>query len=700
MNHDKIRPRHLERIAFVYLRQSSPGQVKRNTEGRERQLRMQDRAQELGWPAAQVRLLGDPGQSGSSLHGRSDYVIMLEAVIADQAGLICARELSRLARDNQDWSALLRICRYKNVLLADEHRVYDVADPQDRVMLGIHGTFNEYELSMITDRMQQSLRQKAERGEQYDAFPPGYVCRQGTIYEKHPDERVQRAIEKIFEDFESLPSVLKLQEHLLREGFLLPVVAHGKDWRDVEWVGPGYARLLQMLRNPAYAGIYTRGRKKTVPQMDDQGHVTKRRCPVPREEWDVFLEGHHEPYISQSTWQRNMEKIASNAQRRGALTRRAVQSGTSLLTGLLRCHRCGRKLYTQYSSAGRRRYECRGGAKQRQPLGSRYCLRFAESHLDERLSELILQVLRPAGIEASIRAAEHLMADHQRQRQAIADRVQACREAEARAAREYKATDSTYATVRRKLGQEWEASLLAVQREEQRLSKFDQDRPLPLMSQQRAELERLGANLRRVWNHPGTSNVLKKQIVRTLIEEIVVDVEEARDEVVLWIHWVGGHHTQWHEPQQGPRGRLPVRDLKAMVTTLRKALADKAIAATLNREQIRTARGDTWTSRRVKDFRREHQIPSFSEHEKATHGWLTQSEAATRLGISPMSMTRLVQAGLVPAEQPHPHLPSIIQDKALSAPEVQRAVDDLKSSRNRPLPQDPMQLSLFTTTKS
>jgi DNA invertase Pin-like site-specific DNA recombinase len=209
MNREAIHPWHLERLAFVYLRQSSPTQVKRNVEGKERQRRMRQHVLELGWPEHQVCMLaGDTGNSGGSLHGRDDYQRMLEAVVAQHARLICACELSRLVRDNQDWNQLVRVCRYKGVLLADEHRIYDPTSSQDRVLLGIQGAFSEYELAMITERMQASRVQKAVRGELYEAFPPGYISRHASVYEKHPDVRVQRAVEKVFHEFEHCPSGL------------------------------------------------------------------------------------------------------------------------------------------------------------------------------------------------------------------------------------------------------------------------------------------------------------------------------------------------------------------------------------------------------------------------------------------------------------------------------------------------------------
>ena len=202
MTHPLIKPRHLERSAYVYLRQSSPGQVRKNREGRQRQEAMVEHVAGLGWPQSRIVLLDqDSGRSGSSQHGREDLHRLLEAIVTGKAGLVAARELSRLVRDNQDWSRLVRLCRFEDVLLADEHRLYNPADPQDRMVLGIQGAFNEFELSMIVDRMHQCLRQKAERGEQYDALPPGYICRHPPLCEKHPDPRVQRAVEKVLHDF-------------------------------------------------------------------------------------------------------------------------------------------------------------------------------------------------------------------------------------------------------------------------------------------------------------------------------------------------------------------------------------------------------------------------------------------------------------------------------------------------------------------
>lgn len=699
MTHPAISRWHLERIAFVYLRQSSPQQVKKNLEGAERQRRMKARVKELGWPLPQIQMLGgDTSKSGSSLHGRDDYQTMLQAVMSQEAGLICARELSRLVRDNQDWNQLVRLCRYQGVLLADEHRVYDPADPQDRVMLGIQGAFNEYELSLICDRMQRSREQKAQRGELYEAFPAGYICRQAPVYEKHPDPRVQRAVQKVFDEFAHVPSVLQLYRRLLQEGFQLGIVPHGKDWRDVDWVTPSYSQILEMLRHPAYAGIYVRGRRKTVTILDEDGHPQKKRQRLPRDEWKIFQEDHHEPYISKATWERNMEKIAENANLAPTFGKRSPQNGNGLMVGLLRCRRCGHKLHANYRATGVS-YVCRGGAAQRDARGAS-CFSFRGRSIEERLGELILEVVEPAGVAAATQAAERLAALQVQERQLILDRLEASREVEARAAREYKKTDMTYTAVRQRLAQEWEHALLAVQKEEDQLSRFDESHTgLPTAAQQQA-LKELGQNVRRIWFHPKASWALKKQIVRTVIDEIIVDLEKPKNEVVLMIHWAGGHHTELRVPKRWRKRQGPLNDLKAIMRTLRKVMSDESMAQVLNREKLCQESGKTWTSDAVSEFRRRHRIPAFCAQTKQDQGWLTQAEAATRLDISPMSMTRLVKSGIIPAEQPRRGLPTVIQQDGLNLDRVKRAVSQLKTSNNRPLSDDLNQFKLFETRDS
>jgi hypothetical protein len=561
------------------------------------------------------------------------------------------------------------------------------------MVLGIHGAFNEFELSVILDRMHDSLRQKADRGEQYDALPPGYICRHPPMCEKHPDPRVQRAVVKVLQDFDRFSSARQLYLHLLGELFKLPVVMHGRDWREVEWITPSYGQILDLVRNPIYAGLYVRGRTKTIVILDGDGHKQTKRRRVPRPEWDVFLEDHHEAYITREAWERNVEKIDANANVRGPLAKGAVGRGCSLMAGLLRCRRCGYRLRAQYSSNGVR-YVCSGGERQRM-RGAPRCLSFSGTRLESLLAEEILEVVGPAGIEAAERATQRLAMRHQEQRQLLVDRLQVAVEAEHRAAREYKQTDATYTAVRQALGAEWETALGRVAAEQSRLREFDERQPTLPTPAQREELARLGEDVRRLWNHPSASGSLKQQLARLLIVEIVADVDEKRDEVLLVIHWCGGHHTELRHARSLRRGSLKSDQLKAIIETQRKVLSDPAIAAVLNRERIRGADGRTWTGQRVERYRRRAGIAGFDARLKESSGWLTQAEAATWLKISPMSVHRLVDCGILPAERPDRGLPMVIRTDDLQDEELNRAVAALRAGHSRPLPDDPRQAKLF-----
>jgi len=694
MTHTLIKPRHLERSAYVYVRQSSPGQVRNNREGRLLQEAMVEHVAGFGWPRSQIILLdADTAKSGRSQHGRSDFHKLLEAIVTGKAGLVAARDLARLVRDNQDWSHVVRLCRFEGVLLADHHRLYNPADAQDRMVLGIQGAFNEFEVSVIAERAQETLRQKAARGEQYDALPPGYICRHPPLCEKHPDPRVQRAVEKVLHDFERFSSARQLYLHLLDEMFQLPVVMHGRDWRDIDWITPSYGQILDLVRNPTYAGMYVRGRTKTIVLLDVGGHTQTKRQRVPRDAWDVVLENHHDAYITRQSWERNVEKIEANANVRGPLAKGAVGRGCSVMAGLLRCRRCGHRLQARYCGSGVR-YVCFGGDRQRM-RGAARCLAFLGAKLESLLTEEILEVVGPAGIEAAERATQQLALRHHEQRQLLVDRLEAAVEAERRAAREYKQTDATYVAVRQALGAEWETALARVAAEQSRLNEFDQRQPILPTPAQREQLARLAEDVRRLWNHPSASGDLKQQLARVLIVEIVADIDENRGEVVLLIHWSGGHHTELRDGCVNRRGQLPSSQLKAIIETLRKVLGDAPIAAALNRARIRPPDGGTWTGKRVRDYRQRGGIAGFDAKLKETAGWLTQAEAATQLQISPMSVHRLVNSGILPAERPNRGLPMVICTSNLHNEELQRAVSALKAGHRRPLPDDPRQGRFF-----
>jgi len=694
---DKIQPHHRKRRALVYVRQSTEAQVRTNTESLRRQRALKARAVALGWAPSQVELIEDDlGLSGASCGERGGFRRLLESVRVGEVGLILAVEASRLARNSLDWQRLMQYCAFTGVLLGDEERLYDPSDPNDGVVLGVQGTLAEYEWFMLRGRMDKGFRQKAGRGELFCAVSPGYVYVRSRGLVKHPNQRVRRAIEKVFLDFETCPSVYELYRRLCREGFLLPAPARGGEPDQIDWVEPHYHRLTRMLKNPVYAGIYAFGQTRTEKELQADGQVRKRRRRVESAAWDVVIEDCVPAYIPRQQYEHNREKIAMNASHSGNRVQTAAQKGPGLAVGLLRCRRCGHKLGVRYGSGGGIRYYCRQGLPQRgEPTGR--CFSFLANALESQLVESILYAVSPAGVEAADAAARQMRQERESRRQRLADAVEERRYDAELTRRRLDHVDPDRRLVFDTLTEEWEAALRALEEEQDRLNAFDRNPPETPTAEQRRELAQLGQDLERAWFHPRADMTLKKEIVRTLVEEIVADVDEASDEIVWLVHWAGGRHTELRCPRSTRPVRSRPEELQSVIDTLRKLHDDAGIARVLNRAGVKTERQENWTARRVRGFRQRHEIPAYSITQRRARDWMSQQEAATYLEVSPMSVHRLITRHILPAEY-HPGFPSVICRDDLELKAVKKAVQAMKRHGNSPLPENSKVLSLFPTT--
>jgi DNA invertase Pin-like site-specific DNA recombinase len=690
---EKIRPEHHQRLAMVYIRQSSPGQVRNHRESYRIQKGLVKRAGELGWPAERIRVVeGDQAESASIPGTRPDYEEVLRLVQDKQVGIVFGMDVSRLARNNLDWCLLTHWCAWHGVLMGDQTQVWDPALPQDGLVLGIQGVLAVHELHTLRQRLQGGLEEKASRGELYHGrVARGFVVVEGKHLRKHPDRRVQKAIDRVFDKVKTCGSVGQLVAWLWDNDYQLPRAASG-DGMQVEWVEADYLRVLDMLQNPKYAGIYVYPRYKTETSVLPDGTVKKRVRRTRPEEWKVVLPDHHPAYLSVEEYEANQRKIAMNAPSCAAHSGGAPHKGPSLLSGIVECHRCERKLHVHYGEPGRVTYSCRKGRRQRD-RGTRGCFHFAGEELERQLSEQILAAVSPAGVAAAELAAQRLYAQREERRGHLVDALAHLRYEADLARRRFDNVDPANRLVFDTLAMELEGALQAVQEQEGKLAEFDREEPVRPTAEERDKLNQLGRRLEQVWYHPQSDGGLKKQIVRLLIEHVYADVDEEHEEAVLWVKWFGGHHTELRAPQRRRGVRIKV-DLPSIVGTLRKVCDDEAIARVLNRARIETERGTTWTTRRVTLFRNRHSILTFSSDEKASAGWLTQQEAATKLEISPMSLHRLIDRGILKAEGIR-ELPRVIQCQDLDKEEVRTAVAHIKSHGNSPLPENPKQLSLF-----
>ena len=691
---EKIQQQHQGRLAIVYIRQSSPGQVKNHPESYRVQKGLARRAEQLGWPSKKVRVIqGDLGTTASLPGHRGDFNELLQMVQDQQVGIVFGQDASRLARNSIDWSLLTHWCALHGALIADQNQVLDPALPQDALVLGIQGALAVHELHTIRRRLEGALHEKASRGELQHGVPRGYVVVDGKHLKKHPDRRVQQAVERVFEKFKTASSVSCLLAWLWEHDYKLPRADVAGDGMQFEMVQAGYSCLLDMLQNPKYAGVYVYPRYCHEKTTAADGTVkTKRRRTRP-DEWTVRLEDHHPAYITLAEYEANQEKIAMNAQRFAPASRGAANRGAALLGGLIECRRCHHVMQVSYNSQGKVTYYCQRGQRQRE-RGEPGCIRFAGEELERQLSEQILYAVGPAGVEAACLACERLAEERTSRRSLLSDELTQLRYEADLARRRFDNVDPANRLVLDTLAAELEAALQAVAQRESRLSCFDREEPPRPTSAEAAELSRLGGRLEEVWYADEADGRLKQQIVRLLLENVLADVDESTDESILWLHWSGGHHTELRASRVRRRVRKSDVDLSAVIEALRKISDDEAISRSLNRAGIRTERGEHWTAGRVQCYRERHQIANYDAALRASSGWLTASEAATKLGISPMSVNRLIQGGVIRSEGVS-RLPQVISASELSRKEVESAVQQIKSHGNSPLPKNPKQQTLF-----
>jgi len=690
---EKIRPEHLARPALIYVRQSTVDQVRHNAESRRRQYGLADHARALGWTHVVV-IDDDLGKSGASAAGRPGFQRLVAEVSLGRAGAVVGLEVSRLARNNRDWYQLLDLCALMNTLIVDADGVYDPRQLNDRLLLGLKGTMSEAELGWIRQRAHEGLLAKARRGELFLMMPVGYILTRDGCVEKHPDQRVQDALGVIFEKFAELGSVRQLLLWFRHEQLSLPAIAREHAWGErVVWRLPLYSRLIGIIQNPFYAGAYAFGRTETRTRIVDGVPHLSHGHRRERHRWIALLRDHHEPYIPWETYERNQQLIADNAQRRGTMARGAIRRGHSLLTGLLRCGHCGRRMHISYSGdrAQIPRYSCLGAAI---TFGGPRCISFGGRRVDEAIAREIVRVLRPAALEAALATAERGAEESNAIHRAVELELREARYQADRAQRQYDAVEPENRLVAETLERRWNEALERARQVEARLQALAAEPRVT--APDRATVLALAERFPATWDDPATDVRTKKRCVRLLIHEIVARLPEERV-TELVIHWKGGKHTPLRIPRNssGQHGRCTSRDVVETVRDLAHSLPDAEIARVLNRLGYRTGAGNTWTQTRVKGLRHNHDIPIFDRTALAEDGGLvTIAEAARRLGVSHPIVRRMIKTGILPATQPVPFAPWAIQPEHLMAEVVQRAAATIQHGGTLPPNTSETQLTL------
>jgi DNA invertase Pin-like site-specific DNA recombinase len=672
---DKISASHRSRDAYVYVRQSTPTQMVQHTESLARQYELRERAVTLGWPAHQVVVIdADLGRSGAQTDGRTGFKELVADVGLGKVGIVLGIEVSRLARNNADWYQLLDLCAITDTLIADADGVYHPADFNDRLVLGLKGTMSEAELHLIKSRLTAGLKHKAAKGELRQGLPVGLDYDEDDQVVLTPDEAVREAIATVFRRFDELGSARQVLIGLHEDGVLLPRRRNGA--RRITWAPASYPAVHDLLTNPAYAGAFVFGRTRTEKRVTPaSGAVHSRVRLLPREQWEVLIPDHHPGYISWETYEANTARLRGNWRRPRDLAGGAVREGRALLQGLLRCGRCGRIMATGYSGTTGNcpRYVC-ARAKQLY-AGEQVCQSIGGIRLENTILDQMFDVLQPAALTATAQALAEADANYRRDLAVFELAVERARYEADRALRQFDNVEPENRLVARTLEKNLEAKLAAVRAAENDLAAQRARRPVALTDQELAWIATAGADIRAIFDAPTTTVRERKQLIRAVIAEIGLTVQQQRRIADLRIVWQGGAVTEVAMPMNRPGGRVRVtnEDTIALVRRLAQHYDDRTIAAILAKQKRRTATGLPFTRARVAILRAGHNIPAYQPPAEPDVGALdedvavvTITEAEKTLGVCKVTLYRWIRNGFITAEQITPGAPWRIRiDQAL-----------------------------------
>lgn len=583
LSSSKISQDHLQRLAIVYVRQSSHQQVMENRESTARQYALAEYAQLLGWAADRVIVIDeDQGQSGRHAENRSGFQRVLAEVTMEHVGIVLGLEMSRLARSSKDWHHLFELCGIFGTLLADQEGIYEANDPNDRLILGLKGIMSEMELQTMRNRLDRGRMNKAQRGEMFHGVPMGYVILPSGQVEFDPDEQARNVVRLMFSKFEELGSLYGVFHWLLRNDILMPMrIRTGAKKAQLDWRRPSIVTLSQLMRHPIYAGAYVYGRRPADPKhrhVPGKGH----RPWVPMDQWKVLLKDRLPAYITWDQYTKNRKRIEQN--RNGNESKGVPRKGSALLPGIIVCGNCGRHMQPSYHQHGVAQYAC----NRRYLEGTEpHCVGMAAKEIDELVAQQVLRAVEPAAVELSVKAQGDVENERKRLDTQWQQKRQRAKYDSDLAERRYTAVDPDNRLVAASLEKSWEESLLTLRQLDEDYMRFQRDKPLQLSDEERARIDEVASAIPVLWNAERTTNADRKQIIRCVVERVVIHVRCDTEFVDATIRWAGGYESQY-EIIRAVATYAQLRDfdqLMSRVVELREAgHVAKEIADTLNAE--------------------------------------------------------------------------------------------------------------------
>ena len=648
----RVTAAHRQRRAYIYVRQSTPGQVANHVESTQRQYGLADRAAALGWTPELIDVVDDDqGLSGSSADERSGFGKIAYDVAHGKAGAIFALEVSRLARSSQDWQRLLALCAVAEVLVIDESSVYDPGQHDDKLLLDIKGAMSEQELHWLSLRLAGGRLNKARRGEAFVMPTTGYVWG-GRGLELDPDESVRKAVCAVFERFSIEPSARAVLRWAERSGFRMPT----RDRRtgELRWTTLGSSRLHDMLHNPTYAGVYVYGRRPFRQALVD-GEIRRVRVRLEeRAQWPVAIDDAHPGYITWEAFMDNEDKLRNNRSSTGSETMGAPQQGRALLAGLLLCGRCGRRMgphyYSTNHSTSKWLYTCYADEG--------ICWSVSGLSIDTAVEELFLGTMVPSEIELSLAVQQEAEQQATSIDQAWRARLEQVRYEARLAERRYKAVDPDNRVVARTLEGDWELRLRDLASVEREYEEARNRHKVELTTQDQQRIRELAGDLPRVWRSSTTSMADRKAMLRLAIEAIGVHpVDVPKRATRLQVQWHGGAVSEVLVPRKKP-GTYHKTSAGVLARVRELAAAgehDEDIAARLNEEGIRTGTGLEWDLEIVRCLRSRMRIKRVAADRprlpplpaKDAEGRYSVPGAAAHFGVSHGVVYRWIKLGRV-----------------------------------------------------
>jgi DNA invertase Pin-like site-specific DNA recombinase len=594
----KVHPRHLDRVAVVYVRQSSAKQVSENRESTEMQYRLRERAEALGWAMSRVLVIDDDlGQSGQSIAGRPGFQRLLAEVGLDHVGLVLGLEMSRLARSCRDWHQLLELCSVFGTLLGDADGVYDPSDYNDRLLLGLKGTMSEAELHVLRGRLEAGQRNKASRGGLFSHAPIGYVRSSDGGLELEPDEQARGVVQLIFDKFSELGSASGVLHYLKDHRILVGVRPHRGVERDqLVWRRPNRATLLSLLHHPVYAGAYVYGRRTTDPRKRIPGRRGSGRAWARPDQWDVLIRDRLPAYITWDQYEANLSRLHDNSSKYG---RGVPRGGGSLLAGIVTCGRCGKRMSISYVNRSKPRFTCDAARHQ---WGEPQCQALGADQLERLVVSQVLLALEPASLELGLAAADQVEAERKRIEQHHQQDVERASYEAERARRAYSRVEPEHRLVARELERRWEAALAAKREAEEALEQFHRSHPARLTDVERDRIRSLARDVPAIWYSEVTRQTERQEIIRQMIESVNVTVIDGTERVGVAIRWAGGYESlheirrmvsSYHGMAAGTVVLRRVSELKEM------GLPHSEVARRLEKEGYRSPRSDHFTTAMV-----------------------------------------------------------------------------------------------------